>query len=47
MNYRSLPHPATLTPEDRARWRDIIAGPRYAQQPHDLADGSQIGRAHV
>lgn len=41
MNYRSLPHPATLTPEDRARWRDIIAGPRYAQQPHDLADGSR------
>lgn len=41
MNYRSLPHPATLTPEDRARWRDIIAGPRYAQQPHDLTDGSR------
>ncbi|WP_045762240.1 hypothetical protein [Xanthomonas albilineans] len=41
MTYRSLPHPATLTPEDRARWRDIIAGPRYAQQPHDLADGSR------
>lgn len=41
MNYRSLPHPATLTPDDRARWRDIIAGPRYAQQPHDLADGSR------
>ncbi|MFL8078257.1 hypothetical protein [Xanthomonas vasicola] len=36
-----LPNPASLTAAERAELRDAIAGPRYAQQPHDLADGSR------
>ncbi|HHZ56492.1 MULTISPECIES: hypothetical protein [Xanthomonas] len=38
---RKLPHPSSLTAAERAELRDAIAGPRYAQQPHDLADGSR------
>ncbi|MGS0621257.1 hypothetical protein [Xanthomonas oryzae] len=38
---RKLPHPASLTAAERAQWRDDLTGPRYAHQPHDLADGSR------
>ncbi|MFC7522192.1 hypothetical protein ACFQS6_23955 [Xanthomonas populi] len=38
---RKLPHPASLTPAERAKWRDDLTGPRYAHQAHDLPDGSR------
>ncbi|WP_230599322.1 hypothetical protein [Xanthomonas albilineans] len=53
MRKRKLPHPSSLTVAQRAEWRDALAGPRYAQQPHDLADGSryylaeEAGRIYV